>query len=181
MKVKLLLAGTILAALVLCIVAATAVSLQSQMPGQSAATDIQVADATGGNDEVAQSPVPETVSPVPQPDTLLPAVSGRVIDTYGNGLGGETIMLHLMGYNYTDGQVSGVWEAGSLTATTDTSQPTAGEYRFSGVALTSGVKYGYVSVTKQIPGGVTIYGYGLNFTLEDDSSIMASIVLHLSP
>jgi hypothetical protein len=162
MKVNKWITGAIVAAFVLCLLAVAAVLIQQQSPDQHGPTGpLSGINDTKDSGTVTQSPIVE--------------VKGRVIDKYGNGLGSITVTLHLMGYDYINGNVSSVREEDTLTSTTDPS----GEYLFSNVTLSSGVDYYYMSAKKDIPGSGPTYSNSLNYTRDNGTSITSNLKLYM--
>jgi hypothetical protein len=161
MKVNKLTIGIIAAIFVFCILAVVAVLIQQQSPDQPGSQGPSDANATGDDGTTIQPPPLD--------------ISGQVKDKYGNALGDVTVTLHLMSYDYTNGNVSGIREADTLTATTNAS----GEYIFSSVPRTAGVDYCYVSATKDIPGDWPTHANGENITMKNASDVRSDLVLYM--
>jgi hypothetical protein len=98
------------------------------------------------------------------------SVNGYVINTYGEGIPDTEVTLHVVG---SDGA-----EIYNMTTPTGSSQPYAGLYVFDSVVITPEVQYAYVSTTI-LNNDIEYYGFSSNFTLQDNTTINKSIVMHL--
>lgn len=92
------------------------------------------------------------------------SVNGYVVDSYGTQLPSDRVTLHVMGYNYSNGQVSGEWEIYNITQKANTTIPNVGRYNFYNFPYVNGADYAFVSATYQYNNS-TIYGRSDNFSL----------------
>jgi hypothetical protein len=129
----------------------------------------QSSDQPGSPGQQPDANATENAGTVSQSPAL--GVSGQVLDQYGDALGNITVTLHMMSYEYVNGNVSDIREADTSTTTTNAS----GEYLFNGVHWASGVDYCYVSAEKN---GIS-HGSGQNITRKDGPAVWSDIILHV--
>lgn len=156
MKLKLWIAGAIVAIIAVCAVAASAASLASHENAAPQLTEQQMEQ--------------QTTQPVC-------SVSGQIIDFQGNKIMNNPVTLHLIGYDDIGGYESGVWEIYTLTTTTGGEGPEAGTFTFENVIVTPDTKLGYLSSSRQQPDGTVYTGISSNFTVQADASIKSNFVL----
>jgi len=110
----------------------------------------------------------------------LAAWFGSVCDTYGAPLRGGTVILHLMGYNYSaGGAIIGSYEVYNMTVSTAVELPYPGAFVFDNIELNSSVKYGYATAEYDVGDGVIYRGASDNYTLNKSRTSSGFIVLHV--
>ena len=161
MDSKVAIAGAIAGLVVICATIGVAMSLSSH--GQA-----QPSSATA----VVQSAPPQNIVP---PQAASCHVHGYVVNTFGDGLPGLNVTLHVMG-NGQGGQVTEIY---NMTAVTG-DKPAAGEYSFDSVVIPPGTLYAYAETSK-VTGDITSMGRTNNYSLNASDNLTMSIVLKLPP
>lgn len=186
MNLKLLIAGAIVAIIIVCAVAAASTSQDarehdepqqavppaSDNPGQAADNKDTGTPGSPVSTAAAASMPSVSLEGTGQQQTAqsVCSVSGRIIECRGSGLADKPVTLHLMGYNYSGDRVTGTWEVCQLATTTDGEGPDAGKFVFDSVKITPDMQFGYLASYTSFSSGKTIYGYSSNFTLNGDVS-----------
>jgi hypothetical protein len=170
MKLKLWIAGAIVTIIAICVMAVSATSMASQEQAADNMGDGTPDSQVSTADAVAMpSDSPESAESQQTAQSVC-SISGRIIEGRGSGLADKPVTLHVMGYNYSGGQVAGSWEVYSLTTTTR-GEADAGSFVFDNVIVTPETQYWYASSYTTLPNGMTIYGFSNNFTLSGDASL----------
>jgi hypothetical protein len=116
------------------------------------------------------SMAPEQVS---QPAPNETSISGYVVNSYGSGLPGVVVTLHMMG---DDGSI----ELYNTTTVTNSTAPSTGQYTFTNVIPAGGTQFVYMTASVHA-GDIGIYGRSNNYTLSDAFAKSDFIVLHIPP
>jgi hypothetical protein len=100
-------------------------------------------------------------------------LNGSVVNTYGNGMPGVVVTLHMMG-------ADGSEELYNMTTVTNGTAPSVGQYIFTNVTPVDGTQFVYMTASVHA-GDIGIYGRSNNYTLSNASAKSNFIVLHVPP
>jgi PGF-CTERM protein len=129
---------------------------------------------------------------------FMPVVSswwGAVVDSFNNGIGDATVMIHVMGWDvgatpsgYYPGMLpvelvtmpgAPIHEIYNLTTKTSSSLPFVGSYTFDNIVLLNNVTHAFTTVEYAYTDNRTIYGMSYNYSLGKGRTSAGSIVLHV--
>lgn len=101
------------------------------------------------------------------------AWTGYVVDESGEGLGGITVKLHVMGTINNQ-----PFEIYNMTRATSSTPPFVGRFAFDYIVVTGNV-YGYVEAEARLPDNLTVHGKSDNLSMNGSTVEIGTIILNI--